>query len=84
MKHYNTMMIPREKVMRLIEKLSGAYINTDDDVVELHTDDFMFVLTDIENEKDVLAEIMQLQTYKMYSGGEKLVSLLEVLKIIGG
>jgi hypothetical protein len=54
------MMIPREKVMRLIEKLSGAYINTDDDVVELHTDEFMFVLTGIENEKDVLAEIMQL------------------------
>lgn len=85
MKKYDTMMIPREKVMSLIEKLSRAYIKTDDDVIALNAKDFMFILTGSTDKSniDLVDEIMKLQTYVMYSGGEKLVSLLDVLKIIG-
>lgn len=85
MKKYDTMTIPREEVMSLIEKLSRAYIKTDDDVIELNTKDFMFILTGSTDKRniDLMDEIMKLQTYVMYSGGEKLVSLLDVLNIIG-
>lgn len=45
MTSYNTLMIPKKSIMPMIEALSKAYNETEDEVVIIHKEDFAFILT---------------------------------------